>query len=233
MLSGELRIPNVLLADALAEKKVKQLRLFACAKLPGHRCEIKSLAKALKIHPKTCTRLVNSIINDGWAGSDGEYLFPRSWRKLKLNKRGGLYLINAPKDIKKFEALCFAKALKKLYRKLGGQRLTKGKTEQKDLPARYLAKALKLSDRRFERLKATAQKYRYITVKPQYQIIGKAKEYAALKKNLHLPIFKRGKYCVVPGVSRIRVKKRLVYEETKLAGVYRRDTRTENKKEEA
>lgn len=205
MLAGEVKIPAKLLADALAEKKVKQLRLFASAKFEGHRSKIKPLCECLKIHPKTCQRLVKTIVSEGWAGTDGTYLFPRSWRKLKQNKRGGLYLINAPKDIKKFEALCFAKALKKLYRKLGGQRLTKGKTEQKDLPARYLAKALKLSDRRFERLKATAQKYRYISVKPQYQIVGTAKEYAALRKNLHLPIFKRGKYCVVPDVSRIRV----------------------------
>ena len=206
-LQGEVRIPNALLADALSEKKVKQLRLFACAKLAGqHRANIAHLAKALKIHPKTCKRLIKSILNDGWAGSDGEYLFPRSWRKLKLNKRGGLYMTNAPKDCKKFEALCFAKALKKIYRKLGGQRLTKGKAEQNDLPARYLSKALKLSDRRFERLKADAQKYRYISVKPQYRIVGTAKEFQALKKHaFDMPLFKRGKHCVVPDVARIRV----------------------------
>lgn len=205
-MNGELRIPSRLLSTALAEKKTKQLRLFATAKLEGHRSEIKPLCDCLKIKPKTCQRLVNKIVSDGWAGSDGTYVFTRSWRKLKFSKRGGLYITDTPKDLKRLESLCFAMALKKLYRKLGGQRLTKGKAEQNDLPARYLAKALNLSDRRFERLKATAQKYRYISVKPQYQIVGKVKEYAALKKNAHgVPLFKRGKHCVVPDVSRIRV----------------------------
>jgi hypothetical protein len=210
-ISGEVRIPNVLLAEALAQKKVKQLRLFSCAKLNGHKCEISALADALKIHPKTCKRLVASIVNEGWAGTDGKYLYPRAWRKLKLNKRGGLYLTDAPKDAKKFEALCFAKALKKLYRKLEGQRLTKGKTEQNDLPARYIFKSLGISERRFHRLKALAQdkKYRFISVKQQYKIVGSAEDFIrfrAMKKHLHgIPFFIRGKHCVVPDVSKIRV----------------------------
>jgi hypothetical protein len=206
MTGGELRIPTRLLSSALADKKTKQLRFFASAKLEGHRAEIKPLSEGLKIHPKTCQRLVKSIVNEGWAGCDGKFLFPRAWRKLKFNKRGGLYIITAPKDLKKFEALCFAKGLKKLYRKLGGQRSTKGRTLQNDLPARYLSKALKLSDRRFERLKASAQKYRFISVKRQYSIVGKAKDYPALKKNLHgLPLFKRGNSVVVPDVAKIKV----------------------------
>lgn len=205
-MDGELRIPLRLLSAALADKNIKQLRLFASAKLEGHRAEIKGLFEALKIHPKTGLRLVKKLVADEWAGTDGEYLFPRSWRKLKFSKRGGLYITAVPKDLKRFEALCFAKALKKLYHKPGGQHSNKRRVEQNDFPARYISKSLGLSERRFERLKASAQRYRYISVRPQYRIIGKAIEYGAISKNLHgVPVFKRGKHTVVPDISKIKV----------------------------
>ncbi len=207
-MKGELRIPSRLLATALAEKKVKQLRLFATAKLEGHRIEINALCEGLKIHPKTGKRLVNKLVTDEWAGTDGEYIFPRSWRKLKFSKRGGLYITTAPKNLKKFEALCFAKALKKiLSRKTSPQRPEIGRTKQNaDLPTTYLTKALGLKERRFKSLKSNAQKYRYISVKPQFKIIGKVSEYAAISKNLHgIPVFKRGRHTVVPDISKIRV----------------------------
>jgi hypothetical protein len=205
-MQGELRIPSRLLSTALSGKKVKQLRLLATAKLEGHRIEINTLCECLKIHPKTGQRLVKKLVADEWAGTDGAYLFPRSWRKLKFSKRGGLYITTAPKDLRKFEALCFAKALKKLYRKPGGQHSNKGRVVQNDFPARYISKSLGLSERRFERLKASAQRYRYISVKPQVKIIGKASEFVAISKNLHgVPVFKRGKHTVVPDISKIRV----------------------------
>jgi hypothetical protein len=207
-MKGELRIPSRLLSSALSQKKVKQLRLLASAKLEGHRVEITALLEGLNIHPKTGNRLVKRLVADGWAGTDDEFLFPRAWRKLKFNKRGGLYITTAPKDLKKFEALCFAKALKKiLSRKASPQRPEIGRTKQNaDLPTTYLTKALGLKERRFKSLKSNAQRYRYISVKSQFKIIGKVNEYAAISKNLHgIPVFKRGKYTVTPDISKIKV----------------------------
>lgn len=200
---GELRIPNRLLRNALASKKIKQLRLFAAAKLEGHRSEIKPLCECLKIQPKTCQRLIKWIVDEGWAGTDGKFLFPRSWAILDLFRRRGLYITTAPKDLKKFEALCFVKALKKCWK--GDPHSKKGRVMQTDLPTGYLSKALGLKERRFKTLKAQAQRYKYISVTPQYTIIGKVKDYSALKKNLHgIPIFKRGKYVVTPQISKIK-----------------------------
>lgn len=205
-MNGELRIPSRLLSTALAEKKTKPLRLFASAKLEGHRSEIKPLCECLKIHPKTCQRLVKTIVSEGWAGTDGAYLFPRAWRRLKFSKRGGLYLTKAPKDLKRFEALAFAMALKKVYRKKGSPHSSKRRVKQEDFPTGFLCAAIGLKERRFKTLKAHAQRYRFISVRPQVTIIGKAQDYAALRKNLSgLPIFKRGKHCVVPDISKIRV----------------------------
>lgn len=195
-----------MLSTALADKTTRALRLFAAAKLQGHRVEIKSLFAYLNIHPKTGQRLIKKIIGMGWAGSDGIYLFPRSWRKLNFKKRGGLYLTQAPRDFKRFEALCFAKGLKNFYRRKGSPRPGQRRATQKDFPSRYLIKALRLSERRFERLKAAAQSYKYIAVTPRYTIIGAAKDYPLLKKNIHgPPVFRRGKHTVVPDVSQIRV----------------------------
>lgn len=206
--TGELRIPTQLLSNALAEKKIKPLRVLATAKLDCHRSDIKALCATLKMHPKTMSRQIKTLVNDGMAGTDGTYLFPRSWSKMKFNKRGGLYLIDAPKNLKKFEALCFAKGLKKvLSRKASPKRPDRGRTMQKsDLPTTYLTKALGLKERRFKTLKSAAQKYKYISVIPQFKIIGKAQDYQVLKKNLHdVPVFKRGKHTVVPDISKIRV----------------------------
>jgi hypothetical protein len=205
MSNGEIRIPNKLLSSALKEKKVKALRLLASAKLKGHRASTEQLFQELKLHPKTGKRLIDSVVSLGWAGTDGKFLFARSWHKLDLSKRGGLYLTQIH-NLKKFEALCFAKALKKLYRKPGGQTTGKRKDHAKDFPARYLAKSLGLKQRRFEMLKASAQRYRFISVRPQYNIIGTAKDFPALKKNLHgMPVFKRGRHTVVPDIAKIKV----------------------------
>lgn len=205
-MEGELRLPNRLLSSALSEKKIKQLRFFASAKLEGHRSEIQPLCECLKIQPKTCQRLVKKIVLEGWGGTDGTFLFPRSWSKLQFSKRGGLYLTNAPKDLKRFEALCFAKALKKVYRQKGSPHSSKRRVKQTDFPTGYLCSALGLKERRFKTLKALAQRYRFISVIPQIRIIGKVKDFDAMKKNLHGPrIFKRGKHVVTPDISKIKV----------------------------
>lgn len=205
-MQGESRLPNRLLKKALASKNVKLLRLLATAKLEGHRSEIKHLCECLKIQPKTCSRMVKKIVENGWAGTDGTYLFPRSWGKMLLAKRGGLYLTTAPKNLKKFEALCFAKALKNIYRKKGSPHSSKRRVLQKDFPTGYLAAALGLKERRFKTLKALAQRYKFISVTRQFRIIGKAKDLGALKRNLYgVPIFKRGKHTVTPVISKIKV----------------------------
>jgi len=207
MSRGEIRLPNKLIRTALSKRKAKALRFLTMAKLQGHRAELSTLFEALNIHPKTGQRLVQTVVNEGWAGSDGKYLFPRSWKRLELNKRSGLYLTDPQKDYKKFEALLFAKALKTIYRaKLGGIRSNRRRARQTDLPARFISKALQVSERRFERLKASANRYKFIAVNRQYSIIGKVQEYSALKKNLQgLPLFRRGKHTVCPDISRIKV----------------------------
>lgn len=203
---AELRIPGRLLADALSGKFLKQLRVFATAKLEGHRSEIKPLCECLKIHPKTCKRITNKLVNDGWAGADDTFLFPRSWAKLNTSKRGGLYMTKAPLDFKRFEALAFTMGLKRFYRQQGSPHSKQGRVKQKDFPAGFICKALGLSERRFERLKAQARRYKYISVIPQYRIIGRAEQYDQIKKNIHGPmIFKRGKHIVTPEVSKIQV----------------------------
>lgn len=222
MSAGEIRIPNKLISSALAGKHIKHLRLFALAKMEGHRAEIKPLCECLKIKPKTCHRLVTKIVADGWAGSDDVYLFPRSWRKLHLSKYGGQYL-EAPrnlkilKDIKKFEALCFAKALKKVYMKLTPEKgksthsktgRKKSRIMQEDFPTGYLSKSLGISERRFERLKASAARYKFIRVKPQtIELVGKASELPAWRKNYPDRAFfeTKGGYCYSPEISKIRV----------------------------
>lgn len=207
--SAEVRIPNRLLSCALIQKNVKALRVHAAAKLYGnHRVEIGPLLEALKIHPKTGKRVIEKIVQNGWAHTDGRYLFPRSWRRLNLSKRGGLYMVTIPLDVKRFEALCFSKALKKIIsRRASPARPQTGRAKPSpDLPTTYLYKALGLKERRFKMLKAQAQRYGFIKVFPQVKIIGKAKDYRALKKNLPgVPVFKRGKHSVVPEISQIKI----------------------------
>jgi hypothetical protein len=202
----EIRIPNKLLSIALADKNTKALRLFAAAKGEGHRSEIRPLLDLLKIHPRTGKRLIKKLVDSGWAGTDGVFLFPRSWCKLKFSKRGGLYLTTAPTDLKRFEAMAFAKGLKSIYRKKGSPHPGQRRVLQKDFPTGFLCAAMGLKERRFKTLKAAAQRYKYIAVIPQYSIIGAAKDYPVLKKNIHgPPVFNRGKHTVVPDVSKIKV----------------------------
>lgn len=203
---AELRIPGRLLAEALTNKTTKQLRLFATAKLEGHRSEIEPLCECLKIHPKTCKRMIKKIVADGWAGSDETFLFPRAWRKLNTSKRGGLYMTKAPLDLKRFEALAFAMGLKRFFRYKGSPHSKQGRVKQTDFPTGLLCAALDIKERRFKTLKARAQRYKYISVIRQFRIIGKAEDYQQMKKNIHgPPIFKRGKHVVTPDISRLKV----------------------------
>lgn len=207
-MAGEIRIPNKLLTAALSQKVTKALRLLAAAKLDGHRSEIQPLLDRLGIHPKTGQRLIKKVVDNGWAGTDGVFLFPRSWSKLKTSKRGGLYLTSAPVDLKRFEALCFAKSLKSiLSRKASPARSDRGRTSQKpDLPTTYLCRSMGIKERRFKTLKAEAQRYKYLAVTPQVTIIGRRPDYAQLRKNLHgPPVFVRGEHTVVPAISKIKV----------------------------
>lgn len=202
----ELRIPGRFLADALTGKIMKQLRLFATAKLDGHRSEIKPLCECLRIHPRTCRRMIKKIVENGWAGSDGTFLFPRAWHKLHTSKRGGLYITQPPLDLKRFEALAFTMGLKRFNRKLGSPHSKQGRVKQRDFPTGLLCKVLALKERRFKSLKALAQRYKYISVIPQVKILGTASDFEAIRKNIHGPkIFKRGKHTVCPEVSKIRV----------------------------
>lgn len=223
---GELRIPPQLLLTALQGKEIKALRLLAAAKLEGHRSEIKPLCACLKIKPKTCQRLVKKLVCVGWARSDGQHLFPRSWQNLKFNKRGGLYLTALPKKLKRFEALCFTHALKRilsswkaklkmekeLERELSSRKASPvrpGKGRSKfcpDLPTTALCAALGIKERRYKSLKAAALSYKFISVIPQYRIIGPVRDFDALRKNLHgIPVFKHCMNTVIPEISKIRV----------------------------
>lgn len=188
----EIRIPRKLLVNALALKQVKALRLLLVAKLLyNSRANIQQLIEETDTNPKTGKRLVNAIVGNGWAGTDKTYLFPRAWHRIKYAKRGGLYLTDTEilSDPKKFEALAFTHALKKLYRRKGlstsnGEK--KG-AKPKDLSLRYVCQALNLKERRCKALRAASQKYGLITIRRRYWRIGKSSECGALRKNIKGP----------------------------------------------
>jgi hypothetical protein len=207
---SELRIPVWLLRNALSKKRTKHLRLFLTAKLlHNSRVKVAELIEELDIVPKTGKRLVGNIIKEGWANTDGKYLFLRSWNRMKYSKRGGLYITNSETlaDTKKFEALCFTLALKRLYRSKRDPSANNGSATPKDLSSRYIALALQLKERRCAQLRSLAQKYGFLTIKRRYTILGKRNQFPALKKNLHgVPIFMIGKNSVTPDCSQITIK---------------------------
>jgi hypothetical protein len=231
----EIRVPSKLLTDALALKKTKQLALFTAAKLEGHRSKIKPLLNRLKIHPKTGDRLVKKIVSDGWAGTDGTFLFPRSWRRLKLFKRGGRYLTNeifidleeSKKPFQDFhsrlEALAFTWGLKQIQRKKRKKKeIREGEVRTRilgelsrrnypsrylSLPTKYLSKFMGLKIRRFERLKVKANKYGFIKVKTQkLWRLGKVYQYEMLKETMpDIKVFAFNGTCYGADISRIRI----------------------------
>ncbi len=104
---SEIRIPNKLLSFfALADKKVKALRLFSVAKLHGHRVELTKLFQETTMRPKTGKRYVEFLVYSGWAGCDGHYLFPRTWNRIHLNKRGGLHIYKMPTRLRSLKHSC-------------------------------------------------------------------------------------------------------------------------------
>ena len=209
---NELRLPVKLIEYALSNKLVKQLRILLCLKLIGHRCERVVLQKCLRMQKRTLARNISKLTKLGWAGTDGFNLYPRSWHRLNFGgKRVGLYMTSVP-SLKKFEALCFTIALKSVYRKKkinrkkGSPRSNTGRALQMDFPAGYLYKSMRLRQRTFERLKASAQRYRFISVKPQFIELGKKSEYAELRKNLKdVKMFVRGNKTVSPRPSLIKI----------------------------
>jgi hypothetical protein len=204
-MSGELRIPIRLAEQTLAEKKIRLLWFLACAKLHGHRIDKAWLFSFLKLHQKTGERYVKELVRRGWAGTDGIFIYPRAWQKIKHSKRGGIYIQRVERKLKRFEAFCFAFVLKRLVARKGSPRSNYGRALQSDYPTGYLCRSLGLKERKFKTLKAEAQRYRYISVHPRYRVIGNDSDFEAMKKNLHgLPIFKRGKFTVTPDISEIR-----------------------------
>lgn len=206
---GELRIPVHLLSNALAKKQTKHIRLFATAKLLyNSKVNVDQLLEELDIHQKTGKRLIKTIVFEGWAGTDGTYLFPRAWHRMKYSKRGGLYVTSSETlaNLKKFEALCFSMALKRLYRSKKGPRAKNRSAPPKDLSSRYIAQALQLKERRCTQLRSLAHKHGFITIKRRYKVLGKRSEFGSLKKNLHgVPLFMIGKNSVSPDCSQITV----------------------------
>ena len=207
-MTGELRIPVRLMIAALADKKIKALRLLCVAKLLyNHRAHIGQLLESMDIQPKTGARLMQSIIKHGWAGTDGSHLYPRSWSRIKTSKRGGLYLIDTSmlSNLKIFEALCFAHALRALYRRVEYQRSRKGRAEPNGISLAYSAGALGLSERTCKRLRAAAQSYGFIRLyRPKLTVVGAQIHKGQLMKHLSdAPIFALGKFVVTPGNSRV------------------------------
>lgn len=201
---AEIRIPVYLLSRALAHKRVKHLRLLATIKLiHNSRVGIDNIIEEMDLHPKTGKRLINQIVADGWAGTDGTYIFPRAWHRLKYSKRGGLYLTDTSilADFKKFEALCFAMALRRLYRK---KDRAKDGSAMPNLSLRYVSQVMGLKERRCISLRSQAQRYGFIAIKRTRSVIGSRSHAPTLRKNIHgPPIFTAGKHTITPGISEI------------------------------
>lgn len=203
-MTREIRIPTDLLCTALERKRVRHLQLFAVAKLlHGHRVRIDQLTEEMDLHPRTGKRIIHDVVTEGWAGSDGINLFPRSWLRLGLSKRRGLYLTDALilSDKKKFEALCFAWALRRLYQRKA--RTERGSTTPM-LSVKYTCEALGISERRCERLRAAAQRYGFIRIRRSYEVLGKRSECQSLRRNIHgPPVFPAGKHTITPAPSTV------------------------------
>lgn len=206
----ELRIPTRLLSEAIANKQVKALRLFLVAKIiHNSRADIRQLFEETDTHPKTRARLIKSIVSNGWAGTDGTYLFPRSWSRLKASKCGGLYLTDTEilSDPKKFEALAFTHALKKLYRRKGPRTTNGGRSAMPDLSLRYVCDALNIKERRCKMLRAAAQNYGFISIERTFWRVGRSGECGNLRIHLQgVNLFPSGKNTLWQTPSRITFK---------------------------
>ncbi|MEJ1241635.1 hypothetical protein WBG78_26040 [Chryseolinea sp. T2] len=204
-ITNEVRIPRKILSEALRRREIRALHACAIAKINGgHRMELKALQSKISVSDRTLRRYIEAMMARGWAGCDGQYLFPRSWRRLKVSKRGGLFLANSTATTKDLEVMAFVASLKSLIRNLGSPRSQKGRATPKDYPSRYLCKALGITERTFQRLKSRAVKEKLISVKRQYHVVGKAKHAKALIQNLPgLPLFVKEGKTIYPIPSRI------------------------------
>ncbi len=202
----EIRIPNKLILASLKGKYMKELMMLSIAKLNGHKYDRNLFVDRMHFSKRTNRRHLKSMQERGWIELDNDTIFLRSWKNLNLNKRGGLYLDDEPFDLRRFEALCFAKALKTILRRRGSLRTNKRSSMQIDYPTQYLSKSLGVSEIRFKRLKARAVKHKFIKVTPQFTILGKRSDFKALNRNYKgIPLFKSGKHTVKPEISKIIV----------------------------
>lgn len=197
---SELRIPAKLIVQSFTEKKARDLETFARLKLMGSRVEVKRFCKVTGIHRKTAGRLIRRLHALQWIGFDGTYIFTRSWSRIGYKKKFGLYITST----KKLATAIFTHALKTVTRREARARKRRRSAMPKGLPARYYSTALNISERSYFRKIRSAVKNGYIRVTKQRTKIGSAKEFSALRKNLHgVPLFKCGKFTVLPAPSTI------------------------------
>jgi hypothetical protein len=198
---GEVRIPSKLVRESLRTKSTKVLHFFYSVKRHGHRAEIKSLLQELKLSPRKGRDLISRLVAKGLAHTDGTFIFPRSWRRIKVSKRAGLYLTTHHTQ-KKFDSLLFAHAMKKVIR--ARSHSFKGRV-MPNVPQGYYIKALGIPRTRFQKLQAQCIRYRYISSLSQYTRLGKANEVYDIRKYLHPQAFKYGQFTVVREPSKISI----------------------------
>lgn len=197
----------------MKDKAVRDLQVWTAARVYGHRAEIGELAAALGISRRTCIRKVKRLAKKGWVGTDGKFMFPRSARRLGMTKRGGLPLEiptqSIPIEIKekeRLEALCFTFLLKKAQRSNVRSHPKKRRAQPPTLPTKYFLKALKISERRFKRLKSSSQRFGFLICTRQFNRVGSKREILQLRKNLPgMPLFVRGEDVVTPMISRTEI----------------------------
>jgi len=205
--SLEIRIPARIIYKAFRENLIRELYALTIAKYYGcHRIELSTLQSKLSLSEKSIQRYVKTLTELGWAGTDGKFLFPRSWKRLGFSKKFGLYFAELPIDRKIFEVFIFVHLIKRIHRRKGSPHSQEGRVRQKDYPNRYLSKVLKISNRSLERLRARAVKEKLIYVERQYVVLGKAKYIDAFRRNLQATVFVRGSKTVSPIPSKIEFK---------------------------
>lgn len=205
---GELRIPPALLLAALRGKILQSLIILLVAKLLHNgRVRVNDLLEELSLTRRTGSKHIQKIVDLGWAGTDGEFLFPRSWHRLGLTKRGGLYLPSTEllSEADRFKAHAFEHSLWKVYRRAGGHGPKKRRAVQNDLSLAYTSKALGIPERTVKRLRAQATKCGLLKIIRNPLIrIGHASELAGFRKHMKgVPVFRSGYSTVSPTPSSV------------------------------
>lgn len=203
----ELRLPLRLAHDTLASKLSKELHLYLLLKSLGSRVSKQQLYESVQVSPRTVNRQLRRLVSLGWIGMDKDFIFLRSWKRIGYRKRRGIPLEKKYlKSLDRLEAVVFAGAIKRFYRRKEYGARVSGRATPNVFPSGYYRKALDLSLRTFERLKAKAVKYRTITSKVVYRILGRSIDYEQLRRNLHGPyVHRKGKYTVTPEATKIKV----------------------------